>query len=155
VREGIKGELTFRKMFKYLTRKAERSMMYEVIADELGIHSSTVENIVRTMLAVDESDIVDVEHSGVRVMEPDYREVFAPGYIVVHLVDAMPIVQRIVVYRVLNKIYEFMGPEHLKDKDRSAVILIDEAHLFFPQTATEDEKSMIEAHLTRLGRGRG
>jgi DNA helicase HerA-like ATPase len=165
VKERIGGELTFKRIFEYLTQRSEvpssrgrSSMVYDVIGDELGIHSGTMENIVRTILAVDESGMVDVENCNIRIMEPDYREVFAPGHVVVHLVDATPIVQRIVVYRVLERIYEFMGPEHLKDKDRIAVILIDEAHLFFPQARSEDEKSMIEAHLTRLtrlGRGRG
>jgi len=37
-------------------------------------------------------------------------------------------------------------------------ILLDEAHLFFPQARSEDEKALMERHLTRvtrLGRSRG
>jgi len=164
VRRRSRGALTFRGIFNFLTSPSDTAardrvlLNYEVISRDLGIHTSTLENIIRTMLAMDESGIVDVEGGGVKVVEPDYRLVLKPGYVVVHLPGVKPMVQRIVVYRVLDRVYGFMGPEHLRDRGRVAVVLIDEAHLFFPQARSEDERSMLEVHLTRLtrlGRGRG
>ncbi|MGC9227666.1 ATP-binding protein [Caldivirga sp.] len=163
-----RGELTFNRIFQYLTSPSDVQMSgrlllnYEVVARDLGIHTSTLENILRTILAVDESGIVDVAYSkgGVefKVPEPSYGKILEPGYVVLHLVGLPPVAQRIFVYRVLDKVYGFMGPEHLRNRGRLAVILVDEAHLFFPQARSEDERSMLERHLTRLtrlGRGRG
>jgi len=164
IRRRSSGELTFRGMFEFLTSPSnvsvrDRALLnYEVMARDLGIHTSTLENIIRTILAIDESGIVDVEEGGVRVVEPNYGDILSPGYVVVHLAGVGPMVQRMVVYRVLDRVYSFMGPEHLRDRERFAVVLIDEAHLFFPQARSEDEKGMLELHLTkltRLGRGRG
>ncbi len=168
VRRRMRGDLTFRAIFQYLTDISDVQMSgrqllnYEVIARDLGIHTSTIENILRTILAVDESNIVDVAYSRnnvkLKVPEPEYGKILKPGYVVLHLIGLPPLAQRIFVYRVLDKVYGFMGPEHLRNRGRLAVILVDEAHLFFPQAKSEDERSMLERHLTRLtrlGRGRG
>ncbi len=168
VMRRMRGGLTFKAVFQYLTSVSDVQMSgrqllnYEVIARNLGIHTSTLENILRTILAVDESNIVDVAYGGdnvkLKVIEPEYGKILEPGYVVLHLVGLPPVAQRIFVYRVLDGVYGFMGPEHLRNKGRLAVVLIDEAHLFFPQARSEDERSMLERHLTRLtrlGRGRG
>jgi DNA helicase HerA-like ATPase len=164
VERRLGGRPTFREMFQFLTGPSEvqaggRPLLnYEAISRSLGIHVSTLENIVRAILAVEESGVVDVSGGGVAVAEPNYGELFRPGYVAVHLAGAPPMVQRMAVYRLLEGVYRVMGREHLRDRERTAAVLIDEAHLFFPQARTEDEKAAIEAHLTRLtrlGRGRG
>ncbi len=164
VRDKVPGELTFRKIYNHLISPSEvqergrRLLNYEVIARDLGIHESTLQNIIRTILAIIETGVVDVKRGNVVVPEPDYREVLRPGYVVLHLANVLPMAQRVMVYRVLDVVYRFMGPEHLRDRERMSAVLVDEAHLFFPQTRSEDEKAMLERHLTRLtrlGRGRG
>ncbi|MEM1598015.1 MAG: ATP-binding protein [Pyrobaculum sp.] len=144
-----------RGLFEFLTMPAQAEggrravLMYEQIGASLGLHSSTVENIVRSLLSVIETGLVDVEAGGVKVAEPDYRKALR-GYAVVDISGLGVNQQRLVVYRVLDAVYKTARPV--------TAVLVDEAHLFFPQTRSEDEQAFIEAHLTRLtrlGRARG
>ncbi len=146
------------------TQQSGRALLnYEDLARRMGIHPpSTMENIVRTILAIKESGIVDVKLGRgsleLGVSEPNYARILSPGYVTADLSRASGVGQRMVVYRILSKVYNFMGPEHLGDRDRMAVIMVDEAHLFFPQAKSEEEKGVLEHHitrLTRLGRSRG
>lgn len=124
-------------------------LTYEAIGASLGLHSSTMENIVRSLLSVIETDLVDVEAGGVKAAEPKYDEALA-GYTVVDISSLGVNQQRLVVYRVLDAVYRMARPV--------TAVLVDEAHLFFPQTRSEDEQAFIESlltRLTRLGRARG
>ena len=156
--------LEFRAMYELLTSPSDkadgrrRKAKYEEIADDLGIHPSTMENIVRSFLALSEMDLFDVRAGPVEVVEPDYSHVFRPGYVVVDLRRFMPHQQRLIVYRLLDRAYAYMAREHARDRGRTMTLLIDEAHVFFPQTRSEEEKALVESHLTRItriGRGRG
>ncbi|AAL62580.1 conserved hypothetical protein [Pyrobaculum aerophilum str. IM2] len=145
-------------LFKFLTSPAEDqrgrpAVMYEKIGSSLGLHSSTMENIVRALLALVETGLVDVAAAGkgrpFRVREPPYRKALG-GYAVVDISSLNTHQQRLVVYRVLDAVFKTARP--------ITAVLIDEAHLFFPQTRNEDEQAFIEAHLTRLtrlGRAKG
>ncbi|MEZ0318793.1 MAG: ATP-binding protein [Pyrobaculum sp.] len=144
-----------RGLFEFLTQPAPADggrravLVYEQIAASLGLHSSTMENVVRSLLSVIETGLVDVEAGGVRVAEPDYKKALR-GYAVVDISSLGVNQQRLVVYRVLDAVYKLARP--------ITAVLVDEAHLFFPQTRSEDEQAFIEAHLTRLtrlGRARG
>ncbi len=141
-----KSALTFGGIYNYLTspssvRSGSRQLLnYEVIANNLGIHESTMENIVRALLAIIETRLFDIEAPVgsdyvVSGGEPSYEQVFKPGYVVLDLRTTSALRQRIMVYRVLDRLFRFMGKEHLRDRDRLAVVLVDEAHLFFPQTS--------------------
>lgn len=138
--------MTFGGIYNYLTspssvRSGSRQLLnYEVIANNLGIHESTMENIVRALLAIIETRLFDIEAPVgsdyvVSGGEPSYEQVFKPGYVVLDLRTTSALRQRIMVYRVLDRLFRFMGKEHLRDRDRLAVVLVDEAHLFFPQTS--------------------
>ncbi|MGC8994504.1 MAG: ATP-binding protein [Pyrobaculum sp.] len=141
-------------LFKFLTSPAEDqrgrpAVMYEKIGASLGLHASTMENIVRALLALVETGLVDVEGPGFKVAEPPYRRALA-GYTVVDISGLGTHQQRLVVYRILDAVYKTARPV--------TAVLIDEAHLFFPQTRNEDEQAFLEAHLTRLtrlGRAKG
>nr|WP_232203743.1 ATP-binding protein [Caldivirga maquilingensis] len=155
---------TFKEIYEYLISPSNQSergrtlVNYEAIANKLGIHPSTLENIVRAILSLVETRLFDVEHKAgdhkLVVKEPNYRELFKQGYVVVDLRTTSSLNQRIIVYRILNKLFRAMKP----GGKRIAVVLVDEAHLFFPQTRDETEKRIIENQLTRiarLGRSRG
>lgn len=159
---------TFEEIYNYLTSQSGsidrgRALLnYEVIAGRLGIHESTMENIVRALLAVVETRLFDVKASvggdEVLILEPDYSNIFRPGYVVLDLRTTSTLRQRIMVYRVLDMLYRYMGREHRRSRDRVAVVLVDEAHLFFPQTRVDEERRLLERHITRitrLGRSRG
>ncbi|MEL9991512.1 MAG: ATP-binding protein [Thermoproteus sp.] len=144
-----------RGLFDFLTRAVSapdgrRAVLnYEAIGASLGLHTSTMENIVRSLLSVIETDLVDVEAKGVKVAEPNYGEALS-GYAVVDISSLGVNQQRLVVYKVLDAVYKRARP--------ITAVLVDEAHLFFPQTRSEDEQAFIESlltRLTRLGRARG
>ncbi|ABO08720.1 AAA ATPase [Pyrobaculum calidifontis JCM 11548] len=140
-------------LFQFLTSPTGEAgrrpaIMYEAIGASLGLHVSTMENIVRALLSVIETGLVDVRGEA-RVVEPDYREALS-GYAVVDISALGVGQQRLVVYRVLDAVYQLARP--------ITAVLVDEAHLFFPQTRSEDEQAFLEAlltKLTRLGRARG
>lgn len=154
--EAVKasGKKKAEDLFAFLTAPAEDqrgrpAVMYEKIGVSLGLHASTMENIVRALLALVETGLVDVEGPNFAVGEPNYRKALG-GYAVVDISGLNVHQQRLVVYRVLDAVYKTAKPV--------TAVLIDEAHLFFPQTRSEDEQAFIEAHLTRLtrlGRAKG
>ncbi|GEM_PF-734925 len=137
-------------------------LMYEIIADEIGVHKGTVENIVRGLLSLVETDLFDVNikigEYCLSIVESNYGEVFKHNYVIVDLRDIIPQQQRLIVYRVLDKLYKYVNIMYSKGKVQNVIIAIDEAHTFFPQTREESEKEIIEHYLTRLarlGRARG
>ncbi|MGC9171025.1 MAG: ATP-binding protein [Thermoproteus sp.] len=150
----LSGKEKAEDLFAFLTAPAEEqkgrpAVMYEKLGASLGLHAGTMENIVRALLALIETGLVDVEGPGFKVAEPDYRKALS-GYSVVDISGLNTHQQRLVVYRVLDAVYKTARP--------TTAVLIDEAHLFFPQTRSEDEQTFIEAHLTRLtrlGRAKG
>ncbi len=151
------------------------SMVYEIIAERIGVHKGTVENMLRGFLSLVETDLFDVqvettleiEDDGkvrvhtflMRFCEPDYDELFrSEHYVVIDLRDCTSTQQKLVVYRVLEKLYRFVDRNWRKLRLGTVLIAIDEAHTFFPQTREESEKELIESYLTmlaRLGRARG
>ena len=161
---------TFREIYEWLRNVTEeedtkgrrgRRTNYAAIAEELGIHQSTMENIMRAFLALSETGLFDVtaEARGTRIAiaEPNPRTILSPGYTVADLAGLDAMQQRIIVYRLLSRAYSYMSRRR-RDRPSTLAILIDEAHLFFPQTRQEEEKEVVETHLTRitrLGRSRG
>ncbi len=157
-------------MFHSIDQTSRRSIMvYQYIADKIGVHKGTLENIVRGFLSLIETDLFDVsvrvsiEGYGeviVKMAEPDYNEVFRNKYVIVDLRETNIAQERLVVYRVLGKLYRYVEKIWISRGARreSVIIAIDEAHLFFPQTREESEKELVERYLTmlaRLGRARG
>ncbi|MFP3210770.1 MAG: ATP-binding protein [Thermocladium sp.] len=164
IRRSMGSSLTFKGIYEYLVSQSgvmERSRVllnYEKLSQEIGVHVSTMENMVRSFLALSELGLFDVSFGGYIVKEPRYNELLGPGYVVVDLANLSPQQQRLIVYRLMDKVYGYMGREHAVNRDRIMAILLDEAHLFFPQARSEDEKALMERHLTRitrLGRSRG
>ncbi len=171
--DGIKKfNITLEELYNFMFHSIEQGrksiVMYQYIADNLGVHKGTLENIMRGFLSLLETDLFDVairasiEGVGditIMISEPNYAEVFKHRYVIVDLRNAGTAQQRLVVYRVLEKLYNFVEKSWIVSKRKENVIIaIDEAHLFFPQTREESEKELVERYLTmlaRLGRARG
>ncbi len=140
--------------------------VYESIGGRLGIHSGTLTNMLRGFLSLVETGLFDVatciEHGSarvqVRITEPSYDELFSSNrYIVIDLRETTPSQQRLIVYRVLERLYRYITSRR-GSSGSTVLVVIDEAHTFFPQTREEAEKELIESYLTmlaRLGRARG
>jgi len=140
--------------------------VYEVVGAKMGVHSGTLTNMLRGFLSLVETKLFDVNvrvkygrtRIQIRVTEPIYDKLFSESrYIVVDLRDTSPSQQRLVVYRVLERLYRYVTSSR-RDQNSTVLVVIDEAHTFFPQTREETEKELIESYLTmlaRLGRARG
>ncbi|NPB00100.1 MAG: ATP-binding protein [Crenarchaeota archaeon] len=174
VREVRKHGITLRELYDFMFHSLDQMgrrniMVYQYIADKIGVHKGTLENIIRGFLSLIETDLFDVslcvsiEGYGdltVEITEPNYDEVFRNDYVVLDLRETSIAQERLVVYRVLDRLYKFVEKEWIRrgGKRESVIIAIDEAHLFFPQTREESEKELVERYLTmlaRLGRARG
>jgi DNA helicase HerA-like ATPase len=129
------------------------------------IHSGTIGNIVRTIKAVYDSGVVGVAIAGREVGEPAYESLFArASKIALDLGFAMDYSPRIgstmVAYRILSKLFEYRDKEYKAGRaGRPIIVVIDEAHEFFPQGGREGfEKEGMEEMINkimRLGRVRG
>ncbi|NPA23825.1 MAG: ATP-binding protein [Crenarchaeota archaeon] len=174
VRVVRKHGITLRELYDFMFHSLDQPgrrnvMVYQYIADKIGVHKGTLENIIRGFLSLIETDLFDVslgvsiEGYGdltVEITEPNYDEVFRNDYVIVDLRETTIAQERLVVYRVLDRLYRFVESEWIRrgGKRESVIIAIDEAHLFFPQTREESEKELVESYLTRLarlGRARG
>ncbi len=151
----------------------------EAIASrDLQLHKSTTANILRGLLALNDTGLFDnyvevdktvgqgvyTRKPLVWIAEPDYRVLFelVASMLVVDLRWAnmyatSPYTQTIIVYRVLERIFNWKD-ERLREgvSTRPTIILVDEAHNYFPQSMRENfSKDIVEAtinKLTRLGR---
>lgn len=129
------------------------------------IHSGTIGNIVRTIKAIYDSGVVGVAIAGGEVGEPTYESLFArASKIALDLGFAMDYSPRIgstmVAYRILSKLFEYRDKEYKAGRaGRPIIVVIDEAHEFFPQSGREGfEKEGMEEMINkimRLGRVRG
>jgi len=129
------------------------------------IHSGTIGNIVRTIKAIYDSGVVGVAIAGREVGEPTYESLFArASKIALDLGFAMDYSPRIgstmVAYRILSKLFEYRDKEYKAGRaGRPIIVVIDEAHEFFPQSGREGfEKEGMEEMINkimRLGRVRG
>ncbi|MFB6491046.1 MAG: helicase HerA-like domain-containing protein [Thermoproteus sp. AZ2] len=140
----------------------------ENVAKDMSLHPGQRDNVVRSLVTIAETGLLDASYTGedvtagprrVRFGEPDYGSL--GGLVVVdlrHLVER-PAAASIVVYRVLSKIYEHKDRELKRGQPRPTFLFIDEAHNYFPQARGREEfnKDVVESlinKITRLGRVR-
>lgn len=154
------GELTLQRLLDNL----------ENVTSGLPLHRQQVENIARSLYAAHATGIFDVEWfkkesaerkaPQFRVIfdEPDYGALFQ-GFVDVdlRLFREEPTAASIVVYRLLSSLFDKKDEEFSKGRAEPTLVLIDEAHNYFPQTGREVGKDVVESminKLTRLGRVR-
>jgi len=128
----------------------------------------TLENIIYGLNNLNRMGIFDVEIGGVVVNEPEVEEFVKENSITV--LDLRPLsaieeplargARRILTLRLLNRL---LGWKMMKEFEKTppTIVLVDEAHRFFPRTAEAEEKDYIEyvsgalERVARLGRVRG
>lgn len=130
----------------------------------LKIHRSTLDNIERAVGFIASSECVDVHLNGVRIgiPEPGLMSDAFSSPIVLDLDYAVSqgvhfLVANLIAYEVLRNLYEWKkvgGPV-----TRPTVVVLDEAHRFFPSEGTSAEEVELladfVARIARLGRSRG
>lgn len=130
----------------------------------LKIHRSTLDNIERAVSFIASSECVDVQIDGFRVGIPSPEALSESFYspIVLDLDYAISqgthfLIANLIAYEVLRTLYEWKkssGPT-----TRPAVVVLDEAHRFFPSEGTSAEEVELLAdfiaRIARLGRSRG
>lgn len=153
-----------------------REYVVEIVRD-LAIHKSTLENMIRQIAAIIDTGIFDVHVKGYGedkyLHEPPiagllekHFEVFK-GYPIVVDLEYLQLYSQadpektisIVAFRILNKIFEWkLLQSRLRLETQPVLILIDEAHRFFPSRGGVEEyienvSGMIDK-IARLGRAR-
>ena len=125
----------------------------------LGVHRSTLENMIRALGSLERTGLFDVSGPGYEVVEQPYGELLSGGGVMV--VDLQAYVrdaeaQRVVVYRVLERLYEYKFRAYVeRRRTLPLIVVVDEAHQYFPATAARGEEEgirMIASMLTRIAR---
>ena len=137
------------------------------IENKFKLHPLQIDSIIRGFIMLKGTDILDVEwclsktdKSCIKIGEPNYNKVFEnPAVVYLELFMEKPTAASIVVYRLLRKLMEIKDRELRGGTPKPMLVLIDEAHEYFPQTqrgeniSKEAVEDMINK-LTRLGRVR-
>ncbi|BBG25796.1 DNA double-strand break repair helicase HerA [Sulfuracidifex tepidarius] len=133
------------------------------LMDEMRIHKTTQDNIIRSVNLLKNTGVIDVKFKDSKSLldEPKYEEIMN-GKTVVDLrwalergvstatMSAFIIAQRI--FEIVDKRYKSEGEE------TPYLMIFDEAHEYFPQSRKDDEKEGLERlinRIMRLGRVRG
>jgi hypothetical protein len=129
--------------------------------EDLDIHSSTQANINRLLRTLNDYGIFDVEATIPELPE----DLLNTELLIIDLSFLLESTEStdplsIVVYKILNEIYGFKDRLYKSNSKRSflTLLIMDEAHEFFPQAKGEVSKSTIERminRILRLGRVRG
>ncbi len=149
-----------------------------VINKKLNLHSSTVGNIIRCLITLRSTELFDCFIStqvsndltglgSVWFDEPNYIELFesSSNLLVIDLrwcrfFASSPYAETILIYRVLDKLFKWKDMRLREGREsRPTILLLDEAHNYFPQGGRElIYKEIIEEVINkvmRLGRVRG
>lgn len=130
----------------------------------LKIHRSTLDNIERALNFIASSDCVDVyiEGGNVGIPEPRVLSEAFPSPTVLDLDYAISqgthfLIANLVAYEVLRSLHEWKRSGEPSTKP--TVVVLDEAHRFFPSEGTSAEEVELLAdfiaRIARLGRSRG
>ena len=147
------------------------------VVEDLAVHKSTLENILRQLGSLIDTGVFDIGVGGGEeyLVEPPisdilekHKSVFSGFPIVVDLdflqeyspADPEKVIG-IVAYRILNRVFEWkLAKSRERVRTQPVVIFVDEAHRFFPSKGGGTEEfiehvsGMID-RIARLGRSRG
>jgi hypothetical protein len=132
------------------------------VAEQLKIHKSTKENIIRGLYLLANTGLFNVRAARIplsEILRTNRRIVIFDLY----NSDLDDFAQKILIYYVLDKIFAFrealLKAGSLSDR---AIIITDEAHKFFPSSkGSEEDTNYVRrvagkiAYMMRLGRGGG
>lgn len=136
------------------------------IAEVMKLHKSTLENIERVFNFLASSDDVDVVVDGnylgippidVLVGECRWPVILDLDYPMTR--GSSTFIANLIAYEYLRSLYAWKRSTHSGGIDRPAVVVLDEAHRFFPSEGTSYEEVDMLADfismIARLGRARG
>jgi DNA helicase HerA-like ATPase len=145
----------------------ERVNASKIFASYARIHHETLENLIRGLHNLNQMGIFDVSIGGEAREEPEVEAFIRENSLTV--LDLRPLsmreerlargAKRILTLRLLNRI---LGWKMEKEFEYTppTIVLVDEAHRFFPRTAGKEEEDYVEyvsgalERLARLGRVR-
>ncbi len=152
------GVVSFTHLYALLREMGER------IIKTLKIHKRTLENIERALNFIASAEEVDVRvgdsfigmpyardlarnYRGPVILDLDYAAVRGAHYLITN----------IIAYEYLRRL--FAWKKSAKEGARPAIVVLDEAHRFFPAEGTSEEEVEVLAdfiaRISRLGRARG
>ncbi|MEM2757625.1 MAG: ATP-binding protein, partial [Sulfolobales archaeon] len=136
------------------------------IINDMKLHNSTIESIERVFNFLASSDDVDVvvdsSYLGVPSIDVLVRECRGPVVLDLDysLIRGSSIfITNLIAYEYLRSLYEWKRTTHLVSIDKPAMIILDEAHRFFPsEGSSREEVDMLAdfiSMIARLGRAKG
>ncbi|MEM0453672.1 MAG: ATP-binding protein [Sulfolobales archaeon] len=136
------------------------------IINDMKLHKSTIESIERVFNFLASSDDVDVvvdgSYLGVPSIDVLVRECRGPVVLDLDysLIRGSSIfITNLIAYEYLRSLYEWKRTTHLVSIDKPAMIILDEAHRFFPsEGSSREEVDMLAdfiSMIARLGRAKG
>lgn len=136
------------------------------ISDVMKLHKATLESVERVLNFLASSDDVDVMIDGnylgippINVLAREYR-----GPVVLDLDYGLmkgshPFIANLIAYEYLRSLYAWKKGVGLGDVDKPSVVVLDEAHRFFPSEGASYEEVEVLADfismIARLGRAKG
>jgi len=125
-----------------------------VMYEDLDLAPSTGKSVNRALKTMNDYGIFDVENT---VNELD-EEILESDYVIVDLSFILEYTYSveplsIIAYKILDSIYQYKDRLYKKGvNDRLTLLMIDEAHEFFPQSKGEVSKETVEEMINRIMR---
>jgi DNA helicase HerA-like ATPase len=135
---------------------------YFFLSDYFKIHDQTLRNVIGGLKNLGDIGIFDVNIGGKNINEPNVEAFIEKDSLTILDLRSLTTkaAKRILTLRLLNNILEWKMEKEFQ-KTPSIIVLVDEAHRFFPRSAGPGEEEYVEYvcsaldRLARLGRVRG
>jgi DNA helicase HerA-like ATPase len=148
-----------------------RTKNSQTLGGQTKIHYQTIENIYRTLEMLNSSGLFDVKLGGAAISEPEVSNLFEKKGLVIFDVYFMdtPVevkgdAENVVTLRLLDRVFKWkMDAYRSKVEVPPTIMIIDEAHRFFPARRREGYGEQAEysdlvskkiTNIARLGRAR-
>ncbi|PCN51124.1 hypothetical protein B6U99_00655 [Candidatus Geothermarchaeota archaeon ex4572_27] len=123
------------------------------------VHRSTLENIFRGLLMLNNMGIFDVRVGRVLLTEVDYPKLLSDQGRRLVILDLYNIsggraLDKVLTIRLMDKVFRWKEDEVRRGRPRPTIFVIDEAHRFFPKEASDKfERTYIEHVAARISLG--
>lgn len=137
----------------------------EEVMNNMNLHKSTQDNILRSVTLLRETGVLDVKMRDLKgyIGEPDYKEFLTNG--TKSVVDLRWVLEKGIpsatmsAFIIVERIFKLIDDRYKNEgKETPFLLIFDEAHEYFPQSRKDEEKEALERlinRIMRLGRVRG
>lgn len=137
----------------------------EEVMNNMNLHKSTQDNILRSVTLLRETGVLDVKMRDLKdyIGEPDYKEFLTNG--AKSVVDLRWVLEKGIpsatmsAFIIVERIFKLIDDRYKNEgKETPFLLIFDEAHEYFPQSRKDEEKEALERlinRIMRLGRVRG